>query len=105
MNLTVQLPVNTEFDIAEQDQPHDSPVPSKLCFSTRVSSGNSKLSASKLHETTRKIKYQQGSREKNKPKDRMDDVEVIMSDKGIDFWEERTQGLRVWTPCDVLVDY
>lgn len=34
----------------------------------------------------------------------MDDVEVIMSDKGIDFWEERTQGLRVWTPCDVLVD-
>jgi hypothetical protein len=34
----------------------------------------------------------------------MDDVEVIMSDEGIDFWEERTQGLRVWTPCDVLVN-
>jgi hypothetical protein len=34
----------------------------------------------------------------------MDNVEVIVSDEGIDFWEEGTQGLRVRTPCDILVN-
>jgi hypothetical protein len=50
MNLTANTHINQIGPNKENDnQLTDSPESSKLCFSTRVSSGNSRLKAIKLH--------------------------------------------------------
>jgi hypothetical protein len=54
--------INVGLGTGEKDKPDVSPVPSKLCFSTRVSSGNSRLNAIKLHESAYKLKHQQVTR-------------------------------------------
>ena len=67
INLTANIgSISSGLNKEDEDQPDVSPVRSKLCFSTNVSSGNSRLNAIKLHDEgyKHKIKHQQGARDR-----------------------------------------
>ena len=60
-----------------------SSCPSKVCFSTKVSSGNSRLSAMILREQSTTDPFQRHGRDL--PEDGMKDIEVVMASEGVKF--------------------
>jgi len=54
---------------------------SKMCFSTKVSSGNSRLSAIILRDRLATNSFQRHDRDM--PEDGMQDIEVVVASKGI----------------------
>ena len=78
-----------------------SPCPSKVCFSTKVSSGNSRLSAILKHHVATDT-FQR--HDHHLPEDGMQDIEMVVASERAKLGKERTKRLGMRTFGDVTID-
>ena len=80
-----------------------SPCPSKvLCFSTKVSSGNSRLSAMSLRDNVATEPFQR--HDHDLPEDGMQDIGMVVVSERVKLGRERAKGRGMRTCGDVSID-
>jgi hypothetical protein len=76
--------------------------PLKVCFSTKVSSGNSRLSAMSLRDHVAADPFQQ--HDHDLPKDGMQDIEMVVVSKRVNLGQERAKHRGMRMCGDVTID-